>query len=78
MMTPRAWYLAIGLTLGIAGLRATPQVFDRLASDASRIPKLMHTCLITNNVNQLVQFYEPILRIKAQRSGEDYVEFHTG
>lgn len=78
MMTPRAWYLAIGLTLGIAGLRATPQVFDRLASDASRIPKLMHTCLITNNVNQLVRFYEPILRVKAQRSGEDYVEFHTG
>ena len=24
MMTPRAWYLAIGLTLGIAGLRASP------------------------------------------------------
>jgi catechol 2,3-dioxygenase-like lactoylglutathione lyase family enzyme len=77
-MTPRAWCWAIGLTLGIAGLWATPQVDDRLASDASRIPRLMHTCLITDNVNQLVQFYEPILRVKAQRSGEDYVEFRTG
>jgi catechol 2,3-dioxygenase-like lactoylglutathione lyase family enzyme len=77
-MTPRAWCWAIGLTLSIAGLGATPQVDDRLASDASRIPRLMHTCLITDNVNRLVQFYEPILRVKAQRSGEDYVEFRTG
>jgi catechol 2,3-dioxygenase-like lactoylglutathione lyase family enzyme len=76
-MTPRAWCWAIGLTLGIAGLLATPQVDDRLASDPSRIPRLMHTCLITDNVNRLVQFYEPILRVKAQRSGEDYVEFRT-
>jgi catechol 2,3-dioxygenase-like lactoylglutathione lyase family enzyme len=78
MMTPRAWCWAIGLTLGIAGLWASPQVDDRLVSDASPIPRLMHTCLITDNVNQLVQFYEPILRVKAQRSGEDYVEFRTG
>ncbi len=77
-MTTRAWSLAIGLTLGIAGLWATPPVEVHSSSDASRIPRLMHTCLITDNVNQLVQFYEPILGLKAQRSGEDYAEFHTG
>ena len=77
-MNTRTWSLAIGLTLGIAGLWATPPVEDHSSSDASRIPRLMHTCLITDNVNQLVQFYEPVLGLKAQRSGEDYAEFHTG
>ncbi len=77
-MTPRTWSLAIGLTLGIAGLWVTPPVDGHSSSGASRIPRLMHTCLITDNVDQLVQFYEPILGLKAQRSGEDYAEFRTG
>ena len=38
----------------------------------------MHSCLITNDVNQLVQFYEPILALKADRPSEDYAEFRTG
>jgi len=38
----------------------------------------MHVCLITGDVNRLVQFYEPVLALKAQRSGPDYAEFHTG
>jgi catechol 2,3-dioxygenase-like lactoylglutathione lyase family enzyme len=38
----------------------------------------VNTCLITANVDQLVQFYEPILALKAQRSGKDYAEFRTG
>lgn len=41
-------------------------------------PTLINTCLITTNVGRLVNFYEGILGIKAQRSGEDYAEFHTG
>lgn len=41
-------------------------------------PELAHTCLITNNVDRLVAFYEPVLRLRAQRSGPDYAEFHTG
>jgi catechol 2,3-dioxygenase-like lactoylglutathione lyase family enzyme len=77
-MTRRTWSLAIGLTLGIAGLWATAPVGDHSSSEASHIPRLVHTCLITDNVNQVVQFYEPILGLKAQRSGEDYAEFHTG
>jgi catechol 2,3-dioxygenase-like lactoylglutathione lyase family enzyme len=41
-------------------------------------PTLMNTCLITTNVGQLVSFYESVLGIKAQRSGDRYAEFHTG
>ena len=37
----------------------------------------MNTCLITKDVNRLVQFYEPILALKAKRTGEDYAEFPT-
>jgi uncharacterized glyoxalase superfamily protein PhnB len=29
-------------------------------------------------VNRLVEFYEPILRVKAKRTGDTYAEFHTG
>jgi hypothetical protein len=32
----------------------------------------------SKDVNRLVQFYEPALAHKAQRTGEDYAEFPTG
>jgi len=41
-------------------------------------PVLINTCLITRNVDRLVAFYEPILQMKAERTGGDYAEFHTG
>ena len=41
-------------------------------------PTLINTCLITPNVNRLVNFYESVLGMRAQRSGEQYAEFHTG
>jgi catechol 2,3-dioxygenase-like lactoylglutathione lyase family enzyme len=41
-------------------------------------PALVNTCLITSNVRRLVAFYEPVLGLKANWSGEDYAEFHTG
>ena len=41
-------------------------------------PDLINTCLITGNVDRLVAFYEPVLGIKAERSGPDYAEFRTG
>jgi catechol 2,3-dioxygenase-like lactoylglutathione lyase family enzyme len=41
-------------------------------------PILINTCLITTNVSRLVNFYENVLEMKAQWSGEQYAEFHTG
>jgi len=42
------------------------------------LPVLVNTCLITENVKRLVDFYEPILQQKAKWSGPDYAEFSTG
>jgi catechol 2,3-dioxygenase-like lactoylglutathione lyase family enzyme len=78
MVTPRAKYLAIGLVAAITGWSANPQTTDHSPSHPSGIPRLINTCLITDDVKQLVQFYEPILGLKAKRSGNDYAEFHTG
>jgi catechol 2,3-dioxygenase-like lactoylglutathione lyase family enzyme len=79
MMRLRARYLAVVLVVVVAAWSANSQVIGKQSpSGASGIPKLMHTCLITANVDQLVQFYEPILALRAQRSGEDYAEFRTG
>ena len=41
------------------------------------VPSLANTCLITNNMKQLVEFYEPILSTRASRPSEVYAEFST-
>jgi catechol 2,3-dioxygenase-like lactoylglutathione lyase family enzyme len=63
------WPLAIVPAIFVAGWPANPQ---------SSAPKLANMCLITSNVNRLVEFYEPILGLKATRPSEDYAEFSTG
>jgi uncharacterized glyoxalase superfamily protein PhnB len=63
MTTPRIGFLAIGLAVAATSWTANPQ------------PRLVNTCVITHNVKRLVEFYEPILRQKAKRSGDDYAEF---
>lgn len=69
----------IELLAAIALTFANPQVANtRSRSADSPVPRLVNTCLITGNVDQLVQFYESILSKKAQWSGKDYAEFHTG
>lgn len=79
MMTPRAIYVAIGLAIAIAGWSANLRMRDSSPQpDIIGIPRLTNACLITNNVDQLVRFYEPILALQAQKSGVDYAEFHTG
>ena len=45
--------------------------------DLRQGPTLVNTCLITNNVKELVRFYASVLERSAQMSGEDYAEFHT-
>jgi len=41
-------------------------------------PALTNICLITKDMKRLVDFYEPILSLKAKRSSEDYAELPTG
>ncbi|HEY2858252.1 MAG TPA: VOC family protein [Terracidiphilus sp.] len=41
-------------------------------------PILINTCLITSNVDRLVSFYQDVLGLKAERTGDQYAEFHTG
>ena len=56
-------------------------VCSRLGADKSQRqpnPILINTCLITTNVSRLVNFYENVLGLKAQWSGEQYAEFRTG
>ena len=78
-ITSRITFLAIAVVGAITSWSVNlRRVDNHPPSGASGVPKLMHACLITNNVNRLIQFYEPILALKAQRSGEDYAEFRTG
>ncbi|HUB82143.1 MAG TPA: VOC family protein [Bryobacteraceae bacterium] len=62
------------LTL-FAGLAA---VAGAGSAQSQPAPILRNTCLITAGVGRLVNFYESVLGIKAQRTGDDYAEFHTG
>ena len=68
-----------GLLAIVAVFLANPRPSESRSKSASSVaPSLVHTCLITNNVDELVQFYESILTLKAERSGKDYAEFRTG
>jgi catechol 2,3-dioxygenase-like lactoylglutathione lyase family enzyme len=65
-MTTKTRLCSFLILLAAAG-RANPQA-----------PALSNVCLITNNVKRLVDFYEPVLSLKAKMSGDDYAEFPTG
>ena len=39
--------------------------------------KLTHSCIITENVKKLSDFYKEVLQIEPQSYGDDYVEFPT-
>jgi catechol 2,3-dioxygenase-like lactoylglutathione lyase family enzyme len=71
--------LAVGLVLTAIAWVCGHQVSNLGASSVSgRTSGLVNTCLITNNVRRLVEFYEPVLGLKPEWSGDDYAEFHTG
>ena len=40
--------------------------------------KLTHSCIITENIERLREFYESVLQIEPQTYGDSYVEFPTG
>jgi catechol 2,3-dioxygenase-like lactoylglutathione lyase family enzyme len=74
----RIWPVAI-LTAGfISAFAQSPPASGNPAPAAEHVLALAHTCLITDNVKRLVDFYEPVLGEKATWSGEDYAEFRTG
>ena len=75
MTKPRVAFLAAVLA-AFALARIAPSADN--APDPGASPTLVNTCLITKDVNRLVQFYESVLKLKARRTGEDYAEFPTG
>ncbi|HTW59711.1 MAG TPA: VOC family protein [Terriglobales bacterium] len=77
MFRSHAKCLAITIA-AVAGWAANLQAAPAHPAADTDSPTLINTCLITNNVAQLVKFYESILNLKAQLSGKDYAEFHTG
>jgi catechol 2,3-dioxygenase-like lactoylglutathione lyase family enzyme len=78
MTTPGGWPLAVALAVLTTGWTTRLVSADDKAPDAGESPRLVNTCLITNDVKRLVEFYEPILALKAKKTGEDYAEFATG
>ena len=79
MLNSPARLLAFGLALALMPWLTNFQATEHGPVDSQApVARLVNTCLITANVDQLVQFYEPILALKAQRSGKDYAEFRTG
>ena len=78
----RVWPLVsiLGVTLGmmVSSFSLRSQSVDEHAQSADHSPALLHTCLITRNVKRLVDFYEPVLNLKAKWSGNGYAEFATG
>jgi catechol 2,3-dioxygenase-like lactoylglutathione lyase family enzyme len=80
MMVPHSRILAAGLgfILLAAGWLSSGRVSESSPSSLSNEIRLVNTCLITNNIKQLVAFYETVLGLKAKWSGDDYAEFHTG
>jgi uncharacterized glyoxalase superfamily protein PhnB len=77
MTAPPERCLAIMLTLLAAGWWARPQAVGKNSSGSGPTRTLATTCLITNDVTRLVEFYEPVLGIKAKRTAQDYAEFPT-
>ncbi len=75
MTTSRMELLLIGLAVAATGWSANSRMTGSNPPGHNHLPRLVNTCLITNNVKRLVEFYEPILLLKARKSGEDYAEF---
>ena len=71
MKTARGWCWVVGLVVMTTYWPGHAQVKDNPTPEPKRPPRLVNTCVITNNVKRLVEFYEPILLLKAKWTGED-------
>ena len=72
---PLALVMLLVMFLGAAAWR--PMRPSAGAHPMSQVPSLVLTCLISNDLKQLTQFYERVLQVKANTSAEHYVEFPT-
>ena len=70
----------IKITLFLVAAAATSGVMHAQTAEsaAPSTPVLRNTCLITQDVQRLTDFYAQVLGIPAKRSGPDYAEFRTG
>ena len=75
---PRLWPLAATLAVFATSWTMHLSMDDKSPAHPGDSPRLMIACLITDDVQRLVEFYEPILALKAKKTGEDYAEFPTG
>lgn len=77
----RALNVRVLLTFVLAAAAIGSSV-DRQASSSLQSPGrtlgLINTCLITSDPKRLVEFYEPVLGLRAEWSGKEYAEFRTG
>jgi catechol 2,3-dioxygenase-like lactoylglutathione lyase family enzyme len=74
-------YLAaiFALALMTAGVKASAQTIHNAPSAAApEPPALINTCLITADVDRLVEFYSRVLLMRPKRVGAAYAEFSTG
>lgn len=55
----------------------TKLLFVILTALLASAQSLTNICLITDNVKRLVDFYEPVLAVKAKWTGPDYAELPT-
>jgi catechol 2,3-dioxygenase-like lactoylglutathione lyase family enzyme len=70
--------LAVTFSIAFSGWPASLQAPQDGSPVSGPAPTLSKTCLITSHVKRLVDFYEPILKLKAEWSGKVYAEFSTG
>lgn len=68
--------VAAGLTvmLLMAALEAT-MAAAKDQPNGKKMITFTHACLITGNMDRLIQFYEKVFQVPAQRFSDDYVEF---
>jgi uncharacterized glyoxalase superfamily protein PhnB len=78
MTTLGMWSLAVVLAGFATGWTGHLVPVDNKTPSPGSSPRLVNTCLITNDVKRLVECYEPILALEAKKTGEDYAEFPTG
>ena len=78
MRMPCGLHLVVGLLTIVTCRPVHAEIKSNHPAETDHPPRLVNTCVITNNVKRLVEFYEPILSRKAKWTGKDYAEFSTG